>query len=262
MDVVSQFLEHRYHKPVFIAHRGESENYPENTIPAFKSAVTDGCKWVELDVQLTKDAVPVVMHDPDLKRFTKSNSKVEQLTFKELQAIDAGSWKDPAFSALQIPSLNQVLDELNGVGVNIELKREIKPEKRSFVVEMIASIVKNRHIQQNLIISSFDHEFLNLSKQIMPDVATGLLYTFSFRNVKKNILTLIRDTKADFFHCSVKQANSAWMNILHKHNIPCNVYTVNDLNHLLRLKKMGVSGIFTDRPSALSHQYDELLKRG
>ena len=262
MDIVHHFLSHRYQKPVLIAHRGESDSFPENTIPAFKAATERGTQWVELDVQLTKDIVPVVMHDPDLKRFGKSDVTVESLTFNELQKIDAGSWKSPEFASLKIPSLNQVLNELEGVGVNIELKREIRPDKRLSALAEITSIIKMREMQKQVIISSFDDTFLKQSKQVMPDIATGLLFRFSFKKIRKSIPELVREAGAEFFHCSVKQVNRAWMDSLNTHNIPCNVYTVNKMDQVMKLKKMGVAGIFSDRPAALSHEYEELSKRG
>lgn len=262
MDIVRHFLAHRYQKPVFIAHRGESEIFPENTIPAFQAALDRGSTWIELDVQLTQDGVPVVMHDPDLKKFGKSHLIVEKLSFQELQKIDAGSWKNPEFASVKVPSLNEIMHKLEGVGVNIELKREINSDKRSVALKQISSAIKGRKMEKQVIISSFDYDFLKLSKEIMPDVATGLLYRFSFKNIRQNISEILRQTGAEFFHCSVKQVNRAWMDILHTHNIPCNVYTVNDVNQIMKLKKLGVAGIFSDRPSALSKEYDEFSKRG
>lgn len=105
------------------AHRGAMETHPENTIPAFLAAVEAGAHMIEFDVWLTKDHRMVVIHDSGVDRTTNGTGKVPDLTFSEIRALDAGSWKDPGFAGLQIPTPEEVLKEIPyNVWINIHIK--------------------------------------------------------------------------------------------------------------------------------------------
>ncbi len=105
------------------AHRGDTKNAPENTIPAFESAVKLGAQQIEFDVQLSKDGQLVIMHDPTVDRTTNGTGAVSDLTFEELRALDAGSWFGPAFAGTQIPTLRETLEAIpTKVLCNVHLK--------------------------------------------------------------------------------------------------------------------------------------------
>lgn len=105
------------------AHRGDTQAAPENTIPAFESAVKKGADQIEFDVQISKDGVLVLLHDPTLNRTTNGTGKPADYTFEELRALDAGSWFDPAFSATPIPTLREALEIIPPeIQCNVHLK--------------------------------------------------------------------------------------------------------------------------------------------
>ncbi|GMV92248.1 MAG: glycerophosphoryl diester phosphodiesterase [Candidatus Hydrogenedentota bacterium] len=105
------------------AHRGDVKNAPENTIPAFASAVRLGAQQIEFDVQLSKDGELVIMHDGTLDRTTDGTGAVSDLTFTELRALDAGSWFDPKFAGTRIPTLRETLEVIpETVLCNVHLK--------------------------------------------------------------------------------------------------------------------------------------------
>ncbi len=79
-------------KPLIIAHRGASAIAPENTLAAFRRAIDDGAEGIEFDVRLTKDGVPVVLHDAQLNRVGRCEGRVIDFTSKQLQKLDVGSW--------------------------------------------------------------------------------------------------------------------------------------------------------------------------
>ncbi|HEY4721683.1 MAG TPA: glycerophosphodiester phosphodiesterase family protein, partial [Anaerolineae bacterium] len=92
-------LDHLYpHTPAVIGHRGASAAAPENTLAAFNLAVLLGADAVELDAKLSKDDVPVVMHDPTVDRTTDGRGRVADLTLADLKKLDAGSWKDAKYT--------------------------------------------------------------------------------------------------------------------------------------------------------------------
>lgn len=105
------------------AHRGDSKNAPENTLPAFASAVEKGAPQIEFDVQLTKDGELVIMHDPTVDRTTNGTGLVSELTFEELRALDAGRWFGDAFAGTQVPTLRETLEHIpEPILCNVHLK--------------------------------------------------------------------------------------------------------------------------------------------
>ncbi len=98
--------------PIAIAHRGDSGAAPENTLTAFKGAVAAGAHGVELDVHITRDGQPVVIHDATVDRTTNGKGAVAALTLEEIKALDAGSWFAEPFEGEQVPTLDEVFEAL------------------------------------------------------------------------------------------------------------------------------------------------------
>lgn len=96
-------------RPRIVAHRGASEQAPENTLSAFRRAWELGVECVELDVHVTKDGQVVVMHDATTKRIGGRDRKIADQTLAELRELDVGGWKSPAFRGERIPTLGEVL---------------------------------------------------------------------------------------------------------------------------------------------------------
>src|SRR5438067_170423 len=111
-------------RPILIAHRGGALEVPENTLAAFRYAISIGMSWVELDVQMSSDGALVVIHDETVDRTTDGTGAVGSLTFEELRRLDAGSWFGQQYEGEVIPMLREVLDLCipNSVGLVIELK--------------------------------------------------------------------------------------------------------------------------------------------
>ena len=112
-------------RPWVVAHRGYSGRYPENTASAFEAAIGAGADMIELDVCMTKDRVPIVIHDKTLERTTDGHGLVSELKLSKLKKLDAGSWFSPEFEGESIPTLEEILMQIRGkIPVNIEIKPE------------------------------------------------------------------------------------------------------------------------------------------
>lgn len=110
-------------KIVAISHRGEHLHHPENTIPAFEEAIRLGADFIEVDVQTTSDGKLVLSHDGTVNRCTNGEGKVSEMTFQQLQALDAGIKYGPEFKGTRIPTFDQVLDLARGkIGVYVDVK--------------------------------------------------------------------------------------------------------------------------------------------
>lgn len=92
---------------IAVAHRGLLRHAPENTLPAFAACLELGAGF-ELDIRTTKDGHLVVIHDDTVERTTNGSSRsVRELTLTELQLLDAGSWFDPSFAGVRVPTLEE-----------------------------------------------------------------------------------------------------------------------------------------------------------
>ena len=157
------------------AHRGASGLAPENTLAAMKKALSfPFVEWIELDVQLSKDGVPVVIHDDTVNRTTDRKGRVADYTAAELAAMDAGSWFSPAFRGEPVPTLEQVLELTAGkCRLNIELKTYggRYPGMEAAVVGLL-----RRHGRTgDSVITSFDPLALRRVKEIEGRIRTGLI---------------------------------------------------------------------------------------
>ena len=135
-------------KTKIFAHRGASGYAPENTLEAFALAITQGADGIELDVQLTKDGIPVVIHDETIDRVTEKKGWVKDYTLKELKELTVLKNKFSEYSAAKIPTLEEVLDAVkaSGIQVNIELKTGIYwyPE----IEQKVADLVKKAGMEE------------------------------------------------------------------------------------------------------------------
>ncbi len=158
-----------------LAHRGYSSKAPENTMAAFELALEKGSHGLELDVHLSRDGEVVVIHDHTLERTTNGTGVVEEHTLSELHRLDAGSWFSPQFKGERIPTLDQVCALIKGKNLllNVELKAALGFEKLN---ECLIEILANHDIEEQVIVSSFNHYSLAHLKQIRPGLRTGILY--------------------------------------------------------------------------------------
>ena len=119
--------------PLIIGHRGASAVAPENTMAAFREAIAVGAHGIEFDVRLTRDGIPVVIHDSTLGRTGGMNQRVSDLSWDELRKIDVGSWfKGGSFAGETVPSLEELFDlfQTNNLSLYLEMKCDSPAEYR------------------------------------------------------------------------------------------------------------------------------------
>jgi len=105
------------------AHRGAMDTHPENTLSAFEEAIRLGAHMIEFDVRITKDMKLVIMHDATVDRTTDGTGRVSELTLKEIQMLDAGSWKSEVFAGEKVPTFKEALSAMpKNIWLNIHLK--------------------------------------------------------------------------------------------------------------------------------------------
>jgi len=156
-----------------MAHRGCSGEAPENTMAAFELAINDEIvSSIELDVQLSYDGVPVVIHDFSLERTTNGRGLVQDTSFRDLRQLDAGRWFAESFAGEKIPALEEVLEATRGKKrLNIELKK--MGVHHPGLEEKVIRLVKKYNMEEQVMITSFYHPALRIVKDLAPYLKTG-----------------------------------------------------------------------------------------
>src|SRR5437588_12180787 len=135
-------------------HRGNADEFPENTLASFGSAVEVGVDVIECDVHRSEDGGLPVIHDHLLDRTTNGSGLVRDQTMAELKRLDAGSWKEPHFAGERIPSIDEVLDLARGkVGVAIEIKN--LPLPYTGIEDAVVSAIKKAAMVADVVVISF-----------------------------------------------------------------------------------------------------------
>lgn len=222
------------------AHRGDSSEAPENTIPAFKAAIDSGADWIELDVGVTKDGILVVLHDEDLKRVAGDSRKIGELTFEEVRRLDVGSRFGPSFSGIGIPSLEEVLDYCKGrIMLNIEIKYR-KGQDLAFIPRLV-DLIRQREMMDQCMITSFNYGCLQMVKIFEPEIKTGLISS-------KPIAQPEIYTSADNFVLSIELIEPDTVNRIHELGKEVIAWTVNDQYSVEKCRKARTDNIITDYP--------------
>ena len=235
--------------PKIIGHRGACGYAPENTLESIKTAHEMGVEWVELDVMLTRDMIPIIFHDDTLDRTTNGSGNVADRDWEEIRQLEAGSWFSDGFAGARIPTLEETLELL--IDLNMGLNLEIKPTpgKEVDTAEValdFLSRVWDAH--DRLLISSFSHVSLETAMDMAPDWHRGLLLeTEWIPNWKEMAEYLAAATiNIDGNACTRIQVE----NII-DFGKPVLAYTINDPQRARTLLQWGVDGMFTDVPDII-----------
>ncbi|MBI4497497.1 MAG: glycerophosphodiester phosphodiesterase [Chloroflexi bacterium] len=151
-------VQERHHptrRTLVIGHRGAPRRAPENTLASFAAALDLGVDGVEFDVHLSRDGIPVVIHDPTLERTTNGHGLVSDLTLAELRSLDAGAGE-------RIPTLREVVDLVRG---NVELQVEIKGTTPGMVAATVAVLRESGMLDATLV-TSFHHALVREVREV------------------------------------------------------------------------------------------------
>ncbi len=256
------------------AHRGFRSHLPENTLSAFKASI-GRCHFIELDIQMSKDAVPMVTHDPTLARTSDASSKrnefglesldVENWDAVQLKTLDMGSWfieADPFHTIkkhkisiehlkAELPQTILTLEELllhpalNAIPLNIEIKNHTGQRHDKVVAEAAINIIKKTHSEKRVLISSFKHEYLLECKRLAPNIPTGALQR-DFH--PQNLIEYLHSLGVAAYHPREDITDSALIEQLRAAGFRVNVFTVNDKRRQEELFQQGATSIITDFP--------------
>ncbi|HEX2911449.1 MAG TPA: glycerophosphodiester phosphodiesterase [Chloroflexia bacterium] len=242
---------------IVCGHRGASGHAPENTLPAFQRALEMGATWIEFDVQLSADNVPIILHDDTLERTTSLKEAVRpvELTLNELKKLDAGAWFSAEFRGTEIPTLEEVLQQFGQkLGLNIEIKSTPGFESENGLERKIADLVTQYDLQDKVLISSFDPFRLQALHRYAPEIKLGALYTSRASDYPTNFdpFAMAQSFKAVAVHPPFSLVDKSLMERAHGLGMAVNTWTVNHESDMRRMLELGVNMIITNYPDRLA----------
>jgi glycerophosphoryl diester phosphodiesterase len=237
--------------PAVVAHRGASLDHPENTIRAFDAAVEAGADFVELDVRLTAEAIPVVLHDLDVSRTTDGSGLVHQLTLAEVKRLDASGGRGPR---AEVPTLREALESLSGrVGVNIEIKNTpgepAFDSPREAAAEQVVKTLGDLGFSSPVLISSFNWLSIERIQELDGAISTGFLTSAAVD--PRAALVYVRSRGHAFVlpqSPALFGAGRGFVREAHADGIQVGTWTVDDPEAIRSLFAMGVDAVASNDP--------------
>ena len=247
---------------LIIGHRGSSALAPENTLVAFARALRDGADGIELDVRLSRDGVPVVIHDATLRSRLRKRF-VSRMTAEQLQQADVGSWFNRRHRRLArleyirqtIPTLDEVFvltnkDPDKSSIVYVELKCGRSRKKNRDLARETLNVINRRQMEKRVVVISFNLRTVAHVKEIDPSIRTGALFgprPAVLKRTDKIIAAAIRSGANEVLlhhQIATKKLTAA----AHSHHLPVVIWTVDNRKWLLRARQLGLYALMTNNP--------------
>lgn len=236
---VNKYPRRKAGKPLILAHRGASEYAPENTLAAMKEAMKRGADGVEFDVCMSKDGIPVIIHDDTVDRTTNGQGNVWDFTAQQLAELDATMGFDIPKEG--VPTLVDTLNILpTNFIVNVELKSNGKVEKETYVKRVLLELEPHNERLQ-IILSSFDWEMLHIARKLnAPQAVAVLVNRTNFKPLQFNTL------KPDALHLHHGYAPEKIGQFI-AHQLPVSLWTVDEQAIVDNWEQAKVAAIFTNK---------------
>lgn len=208
-----------------VAHRGWSGDAPENTLAAIALAAADpDISMIEIDVQLSRDGVPVVIHDHYLERTTNGSGQVKDFTADELRRLDAGSWFSAAFAGQTIPLFGEVLQLIQDKKL-LDVEIKTLPGLYPGLEEKVVELIRQFDMQDQVVLTSFDHCAVAKAKALAPEIKAGpLVYGRPLKPVE-----MVEDLGGSVLAIDYEYLTAEMAQAMHDRGIQVVAWTVNSL---------------------------------
>lgn len=234
-------------RPWVIAHRGYSGAAPENTLAAVDAARMIGADWIEVDLHVSGDGTPTVIHDQSVDRTTDGSGAVGKLDDDALSRLDAGSWAGPGFAGQRLPKIDTLLKDVSTKGGRLLL--ELKGEWSPGAVASLAGSIIDEGMADRAVVQSFSVPTLAHLRDIAPLVERCLLRTMP----REDDMRVVDELQALAYNPSVR-------GFFMRRNVVDQfldagygmfVWTVDEPASWEKLLGAGVHGIITNLPATL-----------
>lgn len=234
--------------PLVVAHRGASDEYPENTLPALRAAVDAGAPMVELDFRQTADGTLVVLHDKTLDRTTDCRSvwkrqeiAVDSVTLSDLRQLDAGAWKHERFAGTRVPTLEQALEVIQAGSVTMIEHKAGDPER-------LVALLRRMKLIDDVLVQSFDWPWLERLHRLEPRLTIAAL---GGESLDREALDTLPRLGTSMVHWRGEDLTADDVAALHRRGYLACAYTLNSDLELLGAAALGLDLVTTDRPARL-----------
>ncbi|KAA1174846.1 glycerophosphodiester phosphodiesterase [Marinobacter salinexigens] len=237
---------------IVYGHRGAKGEAPENTLPGFIHAYRHGIRHFELDLVLSKDGIPVLIHDLTVDRTTGQKGNVFSYTADELATMDARSNTSSWPRAVGIPTLNDLLDKFDDLE---HLQLEVKTDNRqrlNILCNRVTEIIQKRDLYQRVVITSTDTWFLKEIRRRNKHIHIGLVAERKFPRPLNTAMRL----GCEYLILNWKLCSRTLVENAHRRGMHVSTWTVNRIHDMLQLEEMGVDSIITDYPTSSRMFFD------
>lgn len=244
--------------PKVLAHRGAGVLAPENTLAAMQFAWNQGFRAVEFDVMLSKDQLPVLIHDEEFGRTVAGNGLVAETLARDLLKLDAGSWHSQAFADARIPLLEQVVAycRQHEIWMNVEIKPAQGFDAQTG--QVVASYLQQAFSDVPVIeaarlplLSSFSRSALLAAKQAAPNLPRAYL----LENLHESWRSEAQELAVVAIHLNHRELQQDQVKMLKDAGYGVFCYTVNQLERARELLRWGVDGFCTDRLDLIPYDF-------
>jgi glycerophosphoryl diester phosphodiesterase len=246
-DVASQLRRLAAERPLVVAHRGSSEEYPENTLAAFRAARREGADLIEFDLHQTRDGHFVALHDKTLDRTTdavqrvgRKEVRVDALTLAEVRELDAGGWRGAQFAGERVPTLAETLEAIFPAVPMLEHK--------AGDAAALAKELQRLGAMDRLVVQSFDWDWLRAFRAAAPTAALGALGS---KTLTAPALQTVAALEPLFVHWDHRSTTHADLAACRQRGWLHGVYTVDPDLVLVGAVAMGCDLVTTNRPARM-----------
>ena len=227
------------------AHRGFSGRYPQNTMLAFQKALESGCDGIELDVQLTKDGVPVIIHDEYLDDLTDFKGFVRDYTYEQLKKCNAAGKYNETYGFCPTPTFQEYCEWVKQTELitNVEIKSSVYYYED--IEEKVMDLIERYGLADRIILSSFNHLSAVRCKELRPGLCTGAL---TENGGIENAGLYCSKFGFDCYHPGLEGLTEQEVENCHRHGVKVNVWTVNGMEDLENIYEWGCDGAITNFP--------------
>jgi glycerophosphoryl diester phosphodiesterase len=250
--------------PLILGHRGASTLAPENTLAAFSRAITDRADGIEFDIRLSRDGVPVVIHDATLKRTGLDDRFVCDLTARELQKIDVGNWfkgQQNSFADEKVPLLTDVFELFRGNSGLLYIEMKCDKYEGAELAQEVVRLTRESGLEDRVVVESFDLSAIAALKRIDSGIRTAALFE---PNVWRPISSVRRlkmiDTAfgvgADEIALHHTLAGNRAVQKARREGLEVVVWTVDDPLWIMRARSLDIKALIANDPAELLRHRD------
>lgn len=237
--------------PKVIGHRGAAKAAPENTIVSIREAKRQGAAWVEIDAKLTADNQVILLHDDLLDRTTSGTGAAARATLDAVRALDAGAWFAPAWAGTRVPTLEETVREVLGLGLGLNVEIKPCPGREHVTAELVLRELQRLWPKPGqgpaVLISSFAYDALRVARKLAPEFPRAVLIEDTPANWKE----LCAGVAAVGLNPWHKTLTPEWIRAIKQAGLLIATYTVNDPARARELFGWGVDSVFSDTPGLL-----------